>query len=386
MGIPAYEDFLRQIKINMWVSGIPFGDTKIYIRYYILLSLLISMIIAEGSFFVSRISSENFLELTQLAPCACIGLLSFLKILPITVKRRKIFDLTERLGRLYENILDDTTKKAIVKRELHLLSLLTKYFFVLNAVLISVYNFSSPIIMLYQYIAKNKVVFVLPYAVLLPFPTDGWLSWFLAFVYSATCGCICVLFFTTIDVLYCVLTSHVCNNFSIISDQLQHLQVNNVNIIGNIVKEHQYILKLADDLEDIFTAPNLFNVLVGSVEICALGFNLTTGNLAQLPGTILFLTSVLLQILVMSVFGENIITESRKIGESAFLCKWYEMDEKSKKMILTIMIRSRKPQILTAYKFSIISYGSFSKIISTSWSYFTILQTVYKPPEINREQ
>lgn len=35
------------------------------------------------------------------------------------------------------------------------------------------------------------------------------------------------------------------------------------------------IFRLADDLEDIYTAPNLFNVLVGSLEICALGFNLT---------------------------------------------------------------------------------------------------------------
>lgn len=33
--------------------------------------------------------------------------------------------------------------------------------------------------------------------------------------------------------------------------------------------------RLADDLEDIYSAPNLLNVLLGSIEICALGFNLT---------------------------------------------------------------------------------------------------------------
>ncbi|KOB64679.1 Odorant receptor, partial [Operophtera brumata] len=106
------------------------------------------------------------------------------------------------------------------------------------------------------------------------------------------------------------------------------MNANNAILLQEIVKDHQYILKLADDLEDIFTAPNLFNVLVGSIEICALGFNLTTGDLKQIPGCILFLVSVLLQILMMSVFGENIIRE----------------------------------------------------IISTSWSYFTILRTVYTPP------
>lgn len=34
-----------------------------------------------------------------------------------------------------------------------------------------------------------------------------------------------------------------------------------------------------------------------------------TGSWEQLPGNLLFLTSVLLQILMMSVFGENIIRE-----------------------------------------------------------------------------
>lgn len=36
--------------------------------------------------------------------------------------------------------------------------------------------------------------------------------------------------------------------------------------------------RLSQDLEDIFSGPNLFNVLIGSIEICALGFNLTVGN------------------------------------------------------------------------------------------------------------
>ncbi|XP_053611459.1 odorant receptor 13a isoform X2 [Plodia interpunctella] len=147
--------------------------------------------------------------------------------------------------------------------------------------------------------------------------------------------------------------------------------------------QHQHIIRLSEELEDIFNLPNLFNVLVGSVEICALGFNLTMGSLTQIPGCVLFLSSVLLQILMMSVFGENLIRESQNIGDAAFSCEWYKFDAKTRKFILIIITRAHKPQKLTAYKFSTISYGSFSKIISTSWSYFTILKTVYKPSESN---
>ncbi|NP_001091818.1 olfactory receptor 42 [Bombyx mori] len=380
MDIPKFEELLKQIKMNFWLMGIPFDNPKIQIRYYVLLLPLSLMLIEEIAFFGSRMSSENFLELTQLAPCICIGVLSVLKILALTAKRQKIYELTQNLECLHKIILNDTRKTELVRKNLVLIKFITKYFFVLNAVLIFVYNFSSPVIIAYNYIVSNEVQFVLPYAVLLPFKTDSWIPWLIVYVYSIFCGFTCVLYYATVDVLYCVMTSLVCNNFSLISFKLQKVNRNTAHLLKEVVKEQQYVLKLAEDLENIFTAPNLFNVLIGSVEICALGFNLMIGDLTQIPGCILFLSSVLLQILIMSVFGENLISESSRIAEAAFLCKWYEMDQKSKKTILTIMIRSHKPKKLTAYKFSVISYGSFSKIISTSWSYFTILRTMYTPP------
>nr|ARO70225.1 Odorant Receptor 13 [Dendrolimus punctatus] len=381
MAIPTYDELFKQIKINFWLCGMPYGDDKIHVRFYVILLLIILMLVEEIGFFVSKISSENILELTQLAPCMGIGFLSMLKILAIAVKRCKIFALTEKLRCLYEEILKDPVKIKTTQRNLIIVKEFTKYFFILNAILISVYNFSTLVIILYNYVTKKVVIFKLPYAVLLPFPTDSWLPWFFVYVHSVSCGFICVLYFTTVDVLYCLLTSHICCNFSVISSKIKCLNASNAAGLREIVKSHQYILKLSEDLEDIFTAPNLFNVLIGSIQLCALGFNLTTRDLARYPGNILFLSSVILQILMMSVFGENVIQESTKVGEAAFMCKWYEMDIKSKKTILTIMIRARKPQRLTAYKFSVISYGSFSKIISTSWTYFTILRTVYKSPE-----
>nr|QIJ45806.1 olfactory receptor [Glyphodes pyloalis] len=381
MAVPAFEELFTQIKTNLWLSGIPFNAPRIQLRFYILVVLIFSMLIAEGSFLVSQYAPENFLELTQLAPCAGCGLLSVLKILPIAAKRQKLFDLTKCLDGLYSIILSHPKKTAVVKNEIFIVKILIKYFFVLNMILIAVYNFSSLVIMLYYYIKTNEVVFKLPYALVVPFSTDTWLTWFVVYLYSITNGFICIVFFTTVDALYCVLTSQVCNNFAIISDEMKNLNESNVHLLKELVKNHQYVLKLSKDLEEIFKLPNLFNVLVGSVEICALGFNLTMGDLSQIPGCVLFLLSVLLQILMMSVFGEKLIRESRKVGDAVFSSQWYKMDKTSKKMIFIIIIRSQKQQQLTAYKFSVISYGSFTKIISTSWSYFTILRTVYTPPE-----
>ncbi|KAJ8718527.1 hypothetical protein PYW08_002764 [Mythimna loreyi] len=379
--IPEYEEFFKQIKINMWYSGIPYGHRKINFRFFATYIPLLLMLVLETLFLVTKISAENFLVLMQLAPCTASGMLALLKTIAIVPKQMKIYDLTERLGKLYQIILKDKKKRSLVKKDLVLGHSLNKYYFKLTVVLITVYNFSTPCFIMYHFFTTSEVLYILPYAILLPFSTDAWLPWTVVYVFSATCGFICVMFYTMIDGLYFILTSHVCANYRIISDTIENLDSSTMDSLANIVKEHQSILKLGEDLEDIFTVPNLVNVLVGSLAICALGFDITTGSWEEMPGYILFLLTILVQLFMMSFFGENIIRESKNVGDAAFLCKWFEMDEKSKKTILTIMIRAKKPQQLTAYKLSIIGYANFTTIISNSWSYFNILRTVYTPPE-----
>lgn len=188
MDLPPYEEFFKQMKINLWLTGIPYGDSKIHLRYYILIFTLMLILVGEASFFVSRISLENFLELTQLAPCICIGILSILKIIAICMKRNKIFELSNSLSELYDHILADSNKRQLVRYELVLVNMLMKYFFVLNAVLITVYNFSTLAMILYHYIMTNEIEFKLPYAVLVPFSTDAWIPWAGVYMHSVICG------------------------------------------------------------------------------------------------------------------------------------------------------------------------------------------------------
>ncbi|XP_028161552.1 odorant receptor 67c-like [Ostrinia furnacalis] len=379
MELPTFEEIFKQIKWNFWVLGIKLNDRKVYFRFYLFSVLLAIMLLAEISYFVSKISSNNIIELSDLAPCLFIGVLSILKIVFLVAKKEMIFELVDCLEKLYAKALENVRQKKLIEKEVLNINKLLRYYFILNGVLISVYNFSAPIFMIYHYVAKSELVFRLPYAVLVPFSTDMWQTWLIVYVYSISCGWICILDFTTSDALYCVATSQICNNFAILSDEVSRMNSKNVQSLEKIIQQHQYLLKLSKDLDDIFKLPNLFNYLVGSLEICTLGFSLTLGNWSHFLGYVLFLLSVLLQILMMSVFGENIIRESRIVGEAAYLCDWHGMDRKAKKTILILMIRSHKEQQLTAFKFSVISYRSFSKIISTSWSYFTILRTVYKP-------
>lgn len=188
MDIPSFEEIFKQIKINFWLIGIPYDDPDVKITYFIWISFIIIAIIAETAFFVSRFAAENFLELTQLAPCTCIGLLSLLKILFIALKRQNIFDLTRHLKELYGEALKHTRKRELIRQDFLFLKYLVKYFFILNAILICVYNFSTLILIAYHYYTKGVIIYILPYAVALPFSTNNWQNWLIVYLVSITCG------------------------------------------------------------------------------------------------------------------------------------------------------------------------------------------------------
>nr|AST36400.1 putative odorant receptor OR42 [Cydia nigricana] len=381
MSTPTFNDVFHQIRINLSIMGIQEDKSRIGVTFYIIYAMVFTMVTSEIVFFSVNMAPENFLELTGLAPCICVGILSLLKIAALAWKKETIFSLADALEKLSTENLKDPVKTNIVSSDINLLKTLIKYYFVLNAVLICVYNFSTPFYILYHYLTTNEEVFILPYAVIVPFSTKTWPTWTFVYVFSVVCGFICVLFFTAVDALYFTLTSYVCTIFAVLSNEIICLDQPSGDVLDQIIRKHQNVLKLAEDLEDIFTLPNFFNVLVGSIEICALGFNLLIGDWNNVPGCMLFIVSVLCQLFMMSVFGEKLIEASIKIGESAFLCDWYKMNQKTQKVLLMLITRTRKPTRLTAFKYSVICYEGFTKIISNSWSYFTILRTVYSPED-----
>lgn len=186
--MPNYEDIFKQIKLNFWLIGIPYGNFKISRRYYICYVCLLFMIVEESGFLFSKVNSVNLLEITQLAPCTCVGLLSVLKITAIVQKRKKIFELSENLGRLYGTIKMESETGPVIRSQLITLKKLVRYFFILNAILVSVYNFSSPVIISYIYWKTGEVRYILPYQVLLPFEVDSWPVWAVVYTYSISSG------------------------------------------------------------------------------------------------------------------------------------------------------------------------------------------------------
>ncbi|KAI8434349.1 hypothetical protein MSG28_012415 [Choristoneura fumiferana] len=243
MDTPTFKNVFKIIKFNFSLMGIPSNKSMLTLKFFFLVSSVVLMLVEEVSFFVKKMAPENFLELTILAPCICVGLLSVLKIIPVALHRSTVFDLADELNSLSTKILIDPKKNNGIKRDIMMLRKLIKYYFILNLLLISVYNFSTPFYILYHYIMTREEIFFLPYAVVVPFSTETWLNWFIVYLHSIFCGFICVLFFTTVDGLYFILTSYLCSLFAVLSKDTQELSNINDNALNEIVKRHRHVLK-----------------------------------------------------------------------------------------------------------------------------------------------
>lgn len=75
----------------------------------------------------------------------------------------------------------------------------------------------------------------------------------------------------------------------------------------------------------------------------------------------------------------NIIDYSlaEEISVDVYESEWIDVDERLKKDLQLIMLRSQKPTFLTAWKFSKVSLHSYGVILSTASSYFAFMRSFY---------
>nr|AXY83390.1 putative odorant receptor 12 [Conopomorpha sinensis] len=377
---PTFDETFKYIKLSLKLLGLPIDKPPNTILFCALLSIILGVMLGELTFIADQLQKVvNIIQLSYLVPCIGISLLAVVKISYMYFKRDKLQKLIAEAKKLHTAIEMDPNKVDIAIDDILLVKAVTKYYSIVNVSLTIAYDLNVPAIILQEYLETNHVRFILKYPVKVPFPVDNWFSWTIVYTHAVMCGFCIIWFLTTADLLFCNLTCQACVNFAVICNELENLPINDEAAIRETVIRHQNLIKFSQEIENVFTGPNFVNVCLQSLMICTLGFHMTISKATNIPSLIVFLLSTLLQIFLMSLYGEKLIYESGRVSHSAFLSKWYKMNEKCKKDIYMIRERAMRPQALTAYKFSVICYASFVKIISTAWSYFTILKTVYNP-------
>lgn len=134
--------------------------------------------------------------------------------------------------------------------------------------------------------------------------------------------------------------------------------------VKKLLDQHNKLNSFSDQLEKLFSFSFLYNFTQSSLVICFAAFQLSTvsePSIMMLFGS--YLVAILLQILLLCHFGQKLKTSSLNVSVGVYNCGWEEIqDLKLRRKIHFILMRSHKPAKLTAKKFRVISFESFTSV------------------------
>ncbi|XP_072949523.1 odorant receptor 4-like isoform X2 [Epargyreus clarus] len=154
-----------------------------------------------------------------------------------------------------------------------------------------------------------------------------------------------------------------------------------LNKIKTFAATHQKLLWIAKELNNIFGTQIFVQLSFSSIVICWFGFLSVVAD-EMLFKNILGALFVMFAIWNLCWPGQLLADTSFGLCEAAYKSTWYSKEVKLRRYIVIIMNRAQKPCYLTALGFSDLTLANFSKVISTAWSYLSLLNQMYEKLEL----
>ncbi|KAJ2950622.1 hypothetical protein O0L34_g8876 [Tuta absoluta] len=354
---------------------------------FMLIFVVNSVVLSECAWFVNAaMTGKGLLELTYPAPAITHCALANIKTYYYLKNEHHVNDLISSLRKLQAMTVSGDLSAEVekeLKERMKFLNKATNIQYWLNVLSIAGFAILPFIVMGMSYLQTGKIEMMMPFVLLLPF--DVFDKYIYPFMYFLDMHAATMIVFMVLgpDSLFYACGTFIQIQFRYLRYDLERVITRNPDIlrlqqeIAVCIKRHKDLIRCVSLMEHIYAKSTLFNVLSSSMLICLTGFNLTASpsKILMMP----FLGFVFLvsgQIYLFCYFGDNIMRSSLAISDAVYNSKWYNADKKVKKDLVFILLRARKPCKLTAYGFSDINLTTFSRILSSAWSYFALLSTV----------
>ncbi|RLZ02233.1 Odorant receptor 29 [Cephus cinctus] len=209
--------------------------------------------------------------------------------------------------------------------------------------------------------------------------------------------------FFCFDIFLCVLNIHVSGQLEILQsrleciydenriespkmysdEKLKNLEKSSIayNKLCNCIKYHEMVIWYVQQIERIFTIIILGQMLTSSLLTCLVGFQLLSGivEITKRYIFIAYMCGCIVQLITYTFTCNEITVASLQLADVAFHADWYvtPYDKGGRSIrhgIKFLVQRTQRPLCLTAGGFFPVSLDSFTKVISTAMSYFTILR------------
>ncbi|XP_011862396.1 PREDICTED: odorant receptor 22c-like isoform X2 [Vollenhovia emeryi] len=128
-----------------------------------------------------------------------------------------------------------------------------------------------------------------------------------------------------------------------------------LTVIDDVIRRHRKIITLSNDIETLFSAIALIQLLWNTLTICFTGFMMILA-LSSKKGIIILAKPFFLyfaktvEVFVFCYAGEFLSSKSKSINDAVYESVWYNMEPSDSRILLFIMMRSQKRLTITAGK------------------------------------
>lgn len=176
---------------------------------------------------------------------------------------------------------------------------------------------------------------------------------------------------------------HSCCLFEVVRRQMETINDGTDNLhkrLGQIIQHHIQAVQYADMIEKSLNIVFLCEIVGCTIIICFLEFGVLMeweeGKILNMGTYFVLMTSIFVNVYIISAIGNRLKEESEKVGESSYFIEWYNFPTKLVGNLILIMIRSGRPSTLTAAKIFDLSLQGFCEVCKTSAAYFNFIRAM----------
>ncbi|THK32892.1 odorant receptor 22b-like [Diachasma alloeum] len=147
-------------------------------------------------------------------------------------------------------------------------------------------------------------------------------------------------------------------------------------LISNCVQHHLKILQFVESTNNIFTFTLFTQFSISSLVICVSVYDLSkstpfTGDFVEV---VLYLMSMLLELYIFCLYGNDVTVESGRIAGHIYDLDWPSLKTSVQKELLIIMTRTMKPLRFISGHVYVLSLASFTGLLKTSYTTYNVLE------------
>ncbi|XP_031371293.1 odorant receptor 13a-like [Apis dorsata] len=384
--------FLKNI--GLWISDDPSYERrrKVILVYTMWCIMLSSIVISRDVYFTWFYNGDILYVVTN----ALSMMMITVKICMIVMHKEEFINLIVYMQENFWNDNYDFHEREILENCKRTCAFFVSLVTTIGICAILSY-LATPLIV--QTVSNNSER-MLPFNMWLKLPLSESPYYELMFVYQIMTFYFIGISYFCFDNIFCIMTVHLAGQFQILRYRFARLcdVENQISEKGTesmlfahaqtfyerfkaYVRYHQTLIDYCEKIENVYTMIILGQVLVFSVLICLFGYQILLANAPSARRSIfIFLLIGAMSLLFMFTFSCNgVIEHSENIAIGAYSALWTVMPmNKFGKMLrndlIMVIERSRRVCCLTANGFFPVSLETYTTILSTAVSYFTLLR------------